>query len=724
MRDRLSAMSGYKKSRRVATGAICLLVSLGICFSDFARLIDPMSAAAVAPVQLVRLNFSADGGLVRIEITADGSFNDLGIQQFTRGRESIIRIVGARSMLRASYAINDELAPGVRTVAGERDGEPYVDLIITMGNGATIAQKKNFNRLVIGIASDFARLRRRSTPSTATAASEVARKSVHSTEATRPESISSAPVTDAIPTTVASNSYAGPSAAATTPPPVTQQIQPLLAAPSSPPPPVASATFPTLPVFRARTIWNDFPVAMRPFAPRLNISGISRFRRTSHAALNVPQEPALNFVPGKLEAPGMTPGVWVPGTTVARRDEVGGRPFGAGLLRPSFSLGAEFNDNYFYRSATGQNLWVLTFAPKIEYEIPGEERGMRFVYEPRVRRLTNGRWANGHFLDFDTRLRLSPSFVLAFRDHFARSPLDPREYDPAGETYIVGDTFTRNDGALRGEYTLTPRGRLAFDLGYNLVRWDENRIANAPLFLNYDELSSAVSYERDVSEETTTTATFSFSTTNTTVPLRPQFDGLNDRQSFALELGARTQMSETAVFAFRAGFERSLFRHAPSVNNYSGFVFNMLFRRDFSEKMNFEAAALRKTQVSAFNLEGGNARLVTTGGSLRLERKETEAFKLGFGLNYQRLDFPVAVVANSTASGGVPVGAFAGEQRRDNLFGFSVDATYQRGELLRTRLVYSFSRRDSSLPVLTFNRNRLSLIFEFGRRNDVRGRPF
>ena len=81
-------------------------------------------------------------------------------------------------------------------------------------------------------------------------------------------------------------------------------------------------------------------------------------------------------------------------------------------------------------------------------------------------------------------------------------------------------------------------------------------------------------------------------------------------------------------------------------------------------------------------------------------------------------------VANSTASGGVFVGAFSGTRRRDNLFGFSFDAAYQWSGIFGTRLVYSFSRRDSNIPVLTFDRNRLSLIFEFGRRNDVRGRPF
>jgi hypothetical protein len=256
------------------------------------------------------------------------------------------------------------------------------------------------------------------------------------------------------------------------------------------------------------------------------------------------------------------------------------------------------------------------------------------------------------------------------------------------------------------------------------VRWGEDHIASAPQFINYDELSSAVSYERDVSEETVVTGTFSFNNTNSTAPLRPQFDGLSDNRRFAFEVGARTQMSETAGLAFRVGYERSFFRHAPVANDFRGLIFNFLFRRDFSKNTHLELAALRKTQVSAFNLEGGNARLVSTGGSLRIERSQTEALKLGFGLNYQRLGFPVAVVPGSTASGGLNVGAFAGERRTDHLYGFSVDAGYQWSDLLRTRFVYNFSRRDSTIPVITFNRNRLSLIFEFGRRNDVRGRPF
>jgi hypothetical protein len=97
---------------------------------------------------------------------------------------------------------------------------------------------------------------------------------------------------------------------------------------------------------------------------------------------------------------------------------------------------------------------------------------------------------------------------------------------------------------------------------------------------------------------------------------------------------------------------------------------------------------------------------------------------LGFGLDYQQLSFPIAVVPGSTASGGIDVGQFAGEWRKDHLYGFSFDAAYQLTELVRSRFAYSFSRRDSTIPVLTFNRNRLSLVFEFGRRNNTRGRPF
>ncbi len=715
MRDRLSTMSGGKRSRKAKTLAIILFVALMFCFSDFARLLDSTRVVeALAPVQLVRLSVSTEAGLVRLEVTADGSLSDLAIEHFTRRQESVIRIRGARSLLRPSYPINESLARGVRTVTGERDGEPFVDLIITMGEGATLAQKRSFNRLVIGIASDFARLRRPSAPS-ASAVAQARRES----PAPREVVIASTPVTDSIPGP-APDSQTGARA-------VNQAAKATLPSLTTASPAAGSTTttaLAALPVFRGRTIWSDFTVGVRPFS-RIDISKIApSYLQTPAHMLNTSLPAFWDSVPVRLDPPGRDVGVWVPGTTAARRDDVGGRPFGRGVLRPSFVLGGEFDDNFFYRSQTGRNVGIFIFAPRLEYEVPGEDRALRIAYEPRIRRLTLGEWANGHFLEFDTRVAVSRSFRLAFRDHFARSPLDPREYDPAGEVYIVGDTFTRNDAAARGELSLSDRTRLAFDLGYNIVRWSKDFHAPAPLFLDYDELSSAVTYERDISEQTTATAAFSFSNTLASAPLRPQFDGLNDRQRFALELGARTQMSETAGLAFRVGFERSLFRHAPSANNYSGLIFDLMFRRDLTKNMNLELAALRKTQVSAFNLEGGNARLVSTGGSLRLERNQTEALKLGLSLNYQRLSFPVGIIASSTASGGVPVGAFAGERRADHLYGFSLDAAYNWSGVLRTRFVYSFSRRDSTIPVMTFNRNRLSLIFEIGRRNEVRGRPF
>ena len=172
------------------------------------------------------------------------------------------------------------------------------------------------------------------------------------------------------------------------------------------------------------------------------------------------------------------------------------------------------------------------------------------------------------------------------------------------------------------------------------------------------------------------------------------------------------------------GYERSDFRHAPGANDFGGLVFDLRFRRDLTPHTSFELASLRKTQVSAFNLEGGNARLVSTGGSARIENTPTENVKLGFGLNYQQLGFPVPIVSTSTASGGVFVGQFLGERRKDHLYGFSLEAAYRWSDLMRTRFVYSFQRRDSTIPVLTFNRNRLALVFEIGRRNDVKGRPF
>jgi hypothetical protein len=733
MRNRFEPISGKRKMRgRNVTARLSICAALCVLVAGVSVwLVQRVRAQEqIAPaVQLVRLNVTSEAGMVRIEIVADGSLAETTIEQHTRGSEAVVRIRGAHSMLRASYAIDQIEARGVRTTTGESRGEPFVDIVISMNEGATLAQKKSFNRLVIGIATDFASLRRKNS---SPAGSELARRNTE--KENRNVSVASAPMIDSMPArqtdaTRPADSYARANASSSYQPDISIASPSSINAPGEAAvnAPIASAaTVAPAPVFRGRTLWGNLRPASNSVA-LLRLSGIAPlfFDAPDNAAIPPAQTESLSFFPMSLDAPGAATGAWLPGTTTSVTDQAGGRAFGGGVLRPLFRFGGGFDDNFFYRSAVGRNLGIFTFAPRLEYEIPGDRRAMRIAYEARLRRLTNGEWANGHVADFDSRLSLGSSVRFALRDHFIRSPLDPREYDPAGEVYIVGDTFTRNDGAARLEFLTSERGRIAFDLGYNLVRWSEDHIASsAPLFINYGDLSSAISFERDISEATSATATFSFSNAVSSAPLRPQFDGLNDRQRYALEFGARHQVTETSGLAFRVGYERDLFRHAPSANNFSGLVFDVRFSGDVTEKTKFELAALRKTQLSAFNLEGGNARLVSTGGAARLERSFADALKLGLSLNYQRLGFPVAIIGNSTASGGVFVGGFAGERRDEHLYGFGFDASYQWSELLRARLQYSFSRRDSSIPVFTFNTNRVSLIFEFGRRNDVKGRPF
>jgi hypothetical protein len=695
--------------RKKSSRAPVLFGLLALSLSGFILLSDFTSTASNGPIQLVRLNVTTDAGLVRIEIVADGSFDEATIEHFSHGRQNVFRVHGARSLLRQSYEINETVAREVRTVSGEKDGESYVDVLIALGDGATVAQKKSFNRLVIGVASDFASLRRRS-PSAAAVAKA------------RPETSAPRVMTPA-PTVATSNSRVNVPAVADrniSPPINSSSEKPAPAEANAPPALIAASQT----VFRGRTIWDNFPNSSFQLS-RLNAAGylpMFFLPPQSGGTNNTPQPvSAINMA---LEPPGAKIGAWIPGTTAAARDGVGGKPLGSRFLRPSFQLGAVYGDNYFYRSTVGRNLGVFTLAPRLEFELPGETRALRVAYESRLRRLSNGNWAVGNVFDLDTRIAPASYFHIALRDHFIRSSLDPREYDPAGEVYIIGDTFNRNDAGLRLMYDLNARNRLAFDGDYNIVRWDKSKIAGAPLFLDYDEASSGISFEHDVSEDTTALASFSFTRGVSSVPLRPQFTGLSDFRRFDVEIGARVKVSETSGANLMIGYERNNFRNAPRANDYSGLIFDLRYKRDLTPHTNFELAGLRKTQVSAFNLEGGNARLVSTGESARIENARTENLKLALGLNYQQLDFPLAIVANSTASGGVFVGQFLGERRKDHLYGFSLEAAYRWSDLMRTRLVYSFLRRDSTISVFTFNRNRLSLVFEIGRRNDVKGRPF
>ena len=726
MLDRLYQMTGGSKSRNFAASVTSLLSLLIVCFAGYAWMADSAGEAAVNTLQLVRLNVTTDSGMVRIEITADGSLSETTIEQSTRGRETVIRVRGARSLLRSNYAIDEPVARGVRTLSGEFNGEPFVDVLIARGEGGTVAQRVNFNRLVIAIASDFARLRRRAPQpngvelargvSTKPRAAEVSSAPKGITTVKVESTAKTAPVrstNDAQANTTArlDHDLANEAVATAT---KTEQPQALLASSAQ------GQTF----NFRGHTIWNKLPNASHRPA-RLNTKGIlPMFWQPSNASLGAPATMPQSFMQMTLDAPGARRGVWVPGTTAAATDEIGGRILGPGVLRPSFLFGVQYDDNLFYRSPDGRDVTTFTVAPRLEYEIPGVDRALRIAYEGKYRRLSLGQWANGHFLDFDSRINLTPAINFALRNHFARSAMDPREYDPAGEVYIVGDTFTRNDVASRIEVSFNERTRLAFDSGYNMVRWGDRFIRNAPLFLDYDILSSSLTGERDISPETTLLASIFFDNINGFVSKRPQFKGFHDSYRYGFLVGGRSQTSETGGIAMRVGFEQSEYYHAPRANNLRTLIFDMAYRLNFQQNTSLELAALRKTQVSIFNLEGGNARLDTTGITGRFEHSPLEALKMGLTLNYQRLGFPLTPVSTSTASGGVFVGDFVGLRRHDHLYGFTVEAGYRWSDLLRGSLAYNFSRRDSTIPIFTYNRNRISLIFEWGRRNDTRGRPF
>lgn len=704
---------------RRSRAAIAVMLGCGLFAGGTASLLDDSRAASgsiSAPVQLVRLSVNRDAGMVRIEIIADGSLAETTIEPHTRGRNTVVRLRGARSLLQQRYAVGDALVDEVRVASRGSGTDATVEVMISTGDGATIAQRVNFNRLVIGVAADFARLRRprASENETARAPRPSAPAQISNSEANR-TSTTSAPASATVARSIVSQSNDAELSASQR-----QANAPV----------VAQGT--TSNVFRGRTIWNNFS-----FAPLLSPGQTGRASAFTYFAFPQGTDRASSessealFGGERLDAPGATPGQFVPGTSVAERDETGGSVLGRGLWRPYLSFGAEYDDSFSYLADTEEGIAVYTLAPRFEYEMPGESAGLRFGYEPRFRRLSNGEWANGHFFDFDARFDLTPMLRVAFRDYFVRSSLDSREYDPANETYIVGQTFTRNDAALRMEYRASERSRAGFEVGYNFVRFDEDDLLQSPpVFLDYGDFQASAFYERDLSEGTTAVVSFRFGNTIASAPLRPQFDGLNNHRRYQFEIGARSEMSESERFAFRFGYERSDFQRAPDENDFSGLIFDLNYQRDLTESTNFEFAALRKTQISSFNLEGGNARLVSTGLAARFGWELIENFELGFGGDFQYLRFPVAAIPETTASGGVFVIEapdnldLIGARRRDNLYGLTFDVAYRLSDLLEAEFVYGFYRRESNFPILTYNGNRFAFVLGIGRRSERQGRIF
>src|SRR5947209_15629811 len=242
MRYRLSPRSvGRKVERKRLRRSVTLVCLVVLGLTGFALLSDFKGTAATGNMQLVRLNISTESGLVKREVVADGSFDDATVEHFTRGRESVFRVHGARSLLQKSYEINETVARDVKTIAGESGGEPYVDVAITLGDGATVAERKSFNRLVIGVASDFARLRRRSS------STDVAKAR---TETVKPSAQASA---TALPVIASNVAAVAPATAATNLLPAASYTANNLSSNDETAPPISVASAPT--VFRGRTIW-------------------------------------------------------------------------------------------------------------------------------------------------------------------------------------------------------------------------------------------------------------------------------------------------------------------------------------------------------------------------------------------------------------------------------------------------------------------------------------
>src|SRR3954468_21039590 len=93
MRYRLRPISVSRQVRRKRRSfAVTLLALLALCFSALLFLPGFKGSAATDLMQLVRLSITSDSGLVKIEIVADGSFDDATVQHFTRGHETVFRV--------------------------------------------------------------------------------------------------------------------------------------------------------------------------------------------------------------------------------------------------------------------------------------------------------------------------------------------------------------------------------------------------------------------------------------------------------------------------------------------------------------------------------------------------------------------------------------------------------------------------------------------------------
>ncbi len=366
---------------------------------------------------------------------------------------------------------------------------------------------------------------------------------------------------------------------------------------------------------------------------------------------------------------------------------------GNGILRPSFELLLEHDDNIFLTATNKIDDLIYLVRPGIEYEVPFNQSSFKVGAVLQYKDFQDYQFDDNlsPLGSFDLLLKFSNGLTLNLADRYISGVLEVDEIDPDAELLFGKERFRKNGGRFSLRYDFTTRDGIGISADVTDLSFDNS----TSLFYDYTKTGAAISYFHLLHPlvELNVTAKYLDLSHNSAESFR-------DATGSEAWIGLKGELTQTLSGSARIGF-RSL---AYDDNEFSGEDFSgLVAEANLSQKLANQATLdllLHRSSNQSNFAPDVNFYTATRGGLEYHQRIDKLFFSLG-GF-YQVNDYPNESLLLGLGS------------RNDKLLRARLSIGYYFMPTLSLRANYRYDDKDSNLDTYDYTSNAFLVDLRWG----------
>lgn len=366
---------------------------------------------------------------------------------------------------------------------------------------------------------------------------------------------------------------------------------------------------------------------------------------------------------------------------------VGNIHYGGTELHPAITLSYRYDDNVYLTDGdmakkTDDSLYVIS--PSVELKRSHDSRIYSLTYKADIYRYSEETKEDKetHTGTAYINTRVIGGLKLMLRDTYVKTA------DPASSELTDMDERTQN--LFQCSLGSNVIGRLSFSLKYSNTRHKYEDDFNKSYLEKYDRTEEAYGGEFTLALLPKTSFFLEYS--QRTIAYDDVIAGdLRDSESDYVFLGVKGQLTSKSAINLGVGYAGRDYE-ASDKEDINSLVVSLTFDYQYSSRTRLSLTGKKDITESFFSSAAGNynyyvENLFSLKVPVRISNKVASSFGVFYGINEY----------NETALGG---------ERKDNLFGGSVDLNYNIKSWLKTGVAYNYKERNSDIDSEDYQNNQ------------------